>query len=104
MLSVEALAYSSVQSLQIWALSRVLLCLTVAFRSSRGETTAFVDSQCGSSADCCRLKEDTCNLSDLPTLQSTLIFPGGETRCIASNSTDYAFEVRDFVSSSLDNK
>ncbi len=43
----------------------------------------------------CRLEGDysKCNLNSLCTTNSTIIYPGGDTRCIKSTSTEYAFEV-----------
>ena len=43
--------------------------------------------------DCCDLENSTCNISDMSKDTSTLVFPGGETRCIYSDSTPYAFQV-----------
>ena len=53
----------------------------------------YVDSQCGSDRTCCWLQNATCDIEFMEYENSTVIFPGGETRCIASTSTDYAFEV-----------
>lgn len=48
---------------------------------------------CGHSS-CCRItSSERCALSQLPPDQATLIFPGGSTRCIFSNSGSYKFEV-----------
>ena len=43
---------------------------------------------------CCYMDSgDNCALQDMPKLPSTVVFPGGQTRCIFSDSTDYAFQV-----------
>ena len=70
-----------------------LLLVGVIAAAAVAELEYFVDSQCHSNADCCWLRDSSCDFNDLDTGNSTLIFPGGETRCIASTSTDYAFEV-----------
>lgn len=43
---------------------------------------------------CCNLTEtETCSLSSMPKDKTMLVLPGGETRCIYSDSTPYAFQV-----------
>ena len=44
---------------------------------------------------CCDMQTDPsgCALRNMPKLPSTLVFPGGETRCIFSTSTPYSFQV-----------
>ena len=43
-------------------------------------------------SECCDIAESGgCMLSDLPISRSTLIFPGGDTECISSASTPFAF-------------
>ena len=57
--------------------------------------------QAGASGDlclkfpCCDIHKDIygCSLRNMPKLPSTLVFPGGETRCIFSSSTPYSFQV-----------
>lgn len=46
-----------------------------------------------STVNCCELGRQDCALSALPSDELTLIFPGGETRCLFSTSRDYAFQV-----------
>lgn len=41
----------------------------------------------------CRLTESSCSLEQLPRDVSTLIYPGGATRCIFSDSPEYGFQV-----------
>lgn len=45
------------------------------------------------SNNCCKLSSGNCNLSSFPKDQTTLVYPGGKTRCIYSTSTDFAFQV-----------
>jgi len=42
---------------------------------------------------CCETQTDDCNLSDMPQDQTSLILPGGESRCIFTDSTPYAAQV-----------
>ena len=43
---------------------------------------------------CCNVTTtETCSISNFPKDQSTLVLPGGETRCIYSYSTPFAFQV-----------
>eukprot|EP00008_Paramoeba_atlantica_P010701 CAMPEP_0201478722 /NCGR_PEP_ID=MMETSP0151_2-20130828/3497_1 /ASSEMBLY_ACC=CAM_ASM_000257 /TAXON_ID=200890 /ORGANISM="Paramoeba atlantica, Strain 621/1 / CCAP 1560/9" /LENGTH=422 /DNA_ID=CAMNT_0047859893 /DNA_START=34 /DNA_END=1302 /DNA_ORIENTATION=- len=44
---------------------------------------------------CCYLANSTdgCSLADMPKLPSTIVFPGGVTRCIFTESTAYGFQV-----------
>lgn len=42
----------------------------------------------------CELSVDeSCDISDMPADQSTIVSPGGMTRCIYSTSTPYSFQV-----------
>ncbi len=42
----------------------------------------------------CTISADKeCNISDMPMDQSTMVYPGGETRCIFSGSTPYSYQV-----------
>jgi hypothetical protein len=36
---------------------------------------------------------EPCPITDMPPDATTLVYPGGETRCIYSTSTDFAFQV-----------
>jgi hypothetical protein len=43
---------------------------------------------------CCNITtSEACNLASMPRDESTLVLPGGETRCIYADSTPYAFQV-----------
>ena len=43
---------------------------------------------------CCNVtSSESCSLADMPKDETTLVLPGGETRCIYSYSTPYAFQV-----------
>lgn len=63
-----------------------LLCI---FDGSSG----YSDIQCADGvADCCDISDvNSCTLSTLSSEKSTLVFPGGDTSCISSNSTPFAF-------------
>ena len=50
------------------------------------------DDLCNS-VNCCRLSDGACNLSSFPKDKTTLVYPGGESRCIFSTSTDYSFQI-----------
>jgi len=39
------------------------------------------------------VEDDACDISSFPKDKSTVVYPGGETRCIFSTSTDFAFQV-----------
>ena len=44
--------------------------------------------------DCCNVTESqSCGISSMPRDETTLVLPGGETRCIFSYSTPFAFQV-----------
>lgn len=44
--------------------------------------------------NCCTISEtESCNLSDLEADRTNLVYPGGNTRCIFSDSTAYSFQV-----------
>jgi hypothetical protein len=43
---------------------------------------------------CCNVTStEACSISSMPQDQTTLVLPGGETRCIFSDSTPFAFQV-----------
>lgn len=43
---------------------------------------------------CCNMTEtNSCGISSMSRDSTTLVLPGGETRCILDSSTPYAFEV-----------
>ena len=43
---------------------------------------------------CCNITTgESCSISNMPKDQTTLVLPGGETRCIYSYSTPFAFQV-----------
>jgi len=44
-------------------------------------------------ASCVLGPTQSCPLSNMSTIGSTLVFPGGSTRCIFSHSSDYSFQV-----------
>ncbi len=45
-------------------------------------------------ATCCNVTStELCSISAMPKDQSTLVLPGGDTRCIYSYSTPFAFQV-----------
>jgi hypothetical protein len=49
---------------------------------------------CPSDRLCCKVSvNETCPISNMPEDESTLVFPGGETRCIFSNSSPFGFQV-----------
>lgn len=43
--------------------------------------------------NCCKLSSGACDYSSFPKDKTTLVYPGGSTRCIYSYSTDFAFQV-----------
>jgi hypothetical protein len=42
---------------------------------------------------CSMSSSNACPLSDMPLDETTLVYPGGKTRCIFSTSSDFAFQV-----------
>ncbi len=43
---------------------------------------------------CCNVSSaESCDLKSMPKDETTLVLPGGETRCIFSYSTPFAFQV-----------
>jgi hypothetical protein len=43
---------------------------------------------------CCNVtSSEACSLADMPKDETTLVLPGGDTRCIYSYSTPFAFQV-----------
>mmetsp|Transcript_2400 Transcript_2400/g.3684 ORF Transcript_2400/g.3684 Transcript_2400/m.3684 type:complete len:462 (-) Transcript_2400:1413-2798(-) len=62
----------------------------LAFQNGNNVT---YQSLCGTYS-CCNINpENKCSISEMTKDKSTLVFPGGETRCIYSYSTPYAFQV-----------
>jgi hypothetical protein len=53
----------------------------------------YSDLQCADGErDCCDISDtNQCIFSDLSSEKSTLVFPGGDTSCITSESTPFAF-------------
>jgi hypothetical protein len=51
-------------------------------------------SLCASNSCCNVTASNTCAISSFPKDKSTLVLPGGQTRCIFSYSTPFAFQVR----------
>jgi len=43
--------------------------------------------------NCCKLSDGSCDVSAFPKDKTTLVFPGGDTRCIFSYSTEFSFQV-----------
>ena len=49
---------------------------------------------CGNGYSCCDITStESCDIDSMTPNESTLVFPGGDTRCIYSTSTPYAFQV-----------
>lgn len=43
---------------------------------------------------CCNISAtEACDVSSMPKDESTMVLPGGETRCIFADSTPFAFQV-----------
>jgi hypothetical protein len=58
--------------------------------------------QCGPGTNCCTVSStESCGLTSMPKDQTTLVLPGGETRCIYSYSTPFAFQVNIPISHAL---
>mmetsp|Transcript_33690 Transcript_33690/g.24723 ORF Transcript_33690/g.24723 Transcript_33690/m.24723 type:complete len:433 (+) Transcript_33690:54-1352(+) len=51
------------------------------------------DNLCVANKCCTMSATESCSISDMSRDQSMLVLPGGETRCIFSTSTPYAFQV-----------
>ncbi len=51
------------------------------------------DTLCTSNKCCTISPTETCSLNTMTKDQNTLVLPGGETRCIFSTSTPFAFQV-----------
>ena len=57
---------------------------------------------CGSGTTCCNVTTtEACPISAMKKDESTIVLPGGETRCIYSYSTPFGFQVSDFKIFSL---
>ncbi len=39
---------------------------------------------------------EACDIRNFPKDETTMVFPGGETRCIFSNTPNFAFQVKSF--------
>lgn len=49
---------------------------------------------CGGDFPCCNMSStESCVMSSMPRDKSTLVLPGGDTRCIYSYSTPFAIEI-----------
>ena len=69
-----------------------------AFSALRGEVASYKSSTSSdlcTNNKCCTVanSSNSCSLASLPYGDSTLVLPGGDTRCIFSYSTPYAFQV-----------
>ena len=47
----------------------------------------------GSSSQCVISETEACDISGMEKDATTMVYPGGATRCIYSTSTDFAFQV-----------
>lgn len=68
---------------------------TSAYEVIRQEVQSYAPraSQC-SGVNCCTIGSgESCSITSMPKDQTTLVLPGGETRCIYSYSTPFAFQV-----------
>lgn len=43
--------------------------------------------------ECHLASGETCDVRNFPKDETTMVFPGGETRCIFSNTPNFAFQV-----------
>jgi hypothetical protein len=69
---------------------------TSAFEIIRKDVESYAPTQsmC-TGVNCCTVGAgETCPLPSMPKDETTLVIPGGETRCIYSYSTPFAFQVR----------
>ena len=48
----------------------------------------------GSTSQCVISETEACDISGMEKDATTMVYPGGATRCINSDSTDFAFQVR----------
>ncbi len=107
-------AHLSIQDHEMLSSQLIVLILTVSANflfakeslltaeEARKTITNYLDSLKPSSIgsplcvknSCCNVTTtETCSISNFPKDQSTLVLPGGETRCIYSYSTPFAFQV-----------
>ena len=61
---------------------------------SHVDSYAPTKTQCSDTTPCCTVSSsESCSLSTMPKDETTLVLPGGDTRCIYSYSTPFAFQV-----------
>jgi hypothetical protein len=75
------------------ALSREDAAEVLRAHVSSIEQTGSAASLCTQNVCCTVSSGEACSISSMPKDTSTLVLPGGETRCIYSTSTPFAFQV-----------
>jgi len=63
--------------------------IQAALKEQRDATT--VNPELGNS--CTVTPTESCPISDMPRDETTMVYPGGKTRCIYSFNPDFAFQV-----------
>lgn len=102
--------------IKLFFLSALILLISVTEGHKEGETSEYSPKSFSDAADiiqtyvnsyqsnsasslcqentCCNITTtEACSISQMPSDQSTLVLPGGNTRCISSESTPFAFQV-----------
>jgi hypothetical protein len=86
----------AVLSQNVSAMGGELNAKTSAFEIIRKDVESYAPTQsmC-TGVNCCTVDSgESCPLPSMPKDETTLVIPGGETRCIYSYSTPFAFQVR----------
>lgn len=100
MISLKIVLFVCVLGCTVSAMGGVLNAKTSAREAIRSEVSLYTptDDLC-TGVRCCTVGSgESCSLASMPKDQSTIVIPGGETRCIFSYSTPFAFQVKKFSS------
>jgi hypothetical protein len=66
---------------------------TILTEVSKYKSQLGIDTLCTKNTCCTVSATESCSISKMTKDKSTLVLPGGETRCIFSDSTPFAFQV-----------
>ncbi len=97
MFTIKLALLAGVLSHSVLAMDSKLNAKTSAFETIRADVASYAPpsrDMC-SGVNCCTIGSgEACSLTSMPKDQTTLVMPGGETRCIYSYSTPFAFQVK----------
>jgi hypothetical protein len=75
-----------------WTVSAVV-DLDDPIESARSYVSSLSEYEYEWKHECHYSDTESCNLASFPKDETSMVFPGGETRCIFSNTPNFAFQV-----------